>query len=589
MSDRIVRSMDDISTRVALDDSDSDDSDGEVNRKAKPETKKARLAGLTLPCAQGKELATLTKCMKKGLSAMLLCLSTTELHTLETQYTDEFHAILATNDPRLLLELIEKHWTVTIVQLSKPHRLALAAAAADVVRAGLSHVEQYRRCKMAFDEKDLPDGVGRNLAGAIAWLAGLPDSVRTYLLPAVDRRHFAKGEDSSIDDAFDWEAYARMLDDELKLLPPPAARVATVHTASGKQPKRKSGASAATAKCPTHPWSTHTGDECKNPGRVAASAPASVSGAAGAGAPGIVCRLCDLPGHKSFDCPYMAAAKEAATAAGSAATSKARRKSLSKTLATLGSCTTGKAAKAAKAAPPPLSSEEDDSDEASSGTRFIGLDSMSDSHLISRRRSFVQSSIKLFDPPLIIVGATGTDTYFEYGDVWLNNWLIKDAILCPTAAYDIISAGRLASDFPAWTWSFDRSKTDALRLRARSSSGASRICATHQEDLFLMRCHLGAQPLRDSHPLRTSHQSLRPSDSQRPLRSRYSLPVAVLPGPGLGPPAAVLASALPLDGLAVSVPADCTDPINRPVVLPATSPFARFMYWHRTLGHPSHL
>ena len=95
---------------------------------------------------------------------------------------------------------------------------------------------------------------------------------------------------------------------------------------------------------------------------------------------------------------------------------------------------------------------------------------------------------------------------------------------------------------------------------------------------------LGAQP-------RSVISPLRPRVSQRPprlaiSRPRHALPAAGLLGSGLGLPAAVLAPALPLDGLAASIP-DSTDPIYRPVLLPATSRFARFMFWHRTLGHPS--
>ena len=65
MRDRLVTSMKEISDRVEMDDPDSDDSEDEVTRKAKPETKRARQAGLTLFSAQGKELATFTKSMKK--------------------------------------------------------------------------------------------------------------------------------------------------------------------------------------------------------------------------------------------------------------------------------------------------------------------------------------------------------------------------------------------------------------------------------------------------------------------------------------------------------------------------------------------
>ena len=113
MADRLARAMKELAERAELEDPDSDDSEGEVQRKAKPAAKKARQAGLTLFSAQGKELESHTKAMKKALAALFLCLSTTELDTLCTQYTDEYHQILSTNDPRLLLALIERHWMIT--------------------------------------------------------------------------------------------------------------------------------------------------------------------------------------------------------------------------------------------------------------------------------------------------------------------------------------------------------------------------------------------------------------------------------------------------------------------------------------------
>ena len=105
----------------------------------------------------------------------------------------------------------------------------------------------------------------------------------------------------------------------------------------------------------------------------------------------------------------------------------------------------------------------------------MGFDSMSDSHLINDRSLLIPNSIKQFDQPLTINGATGTELYYEYGDVFMDNMLIKDAILCSTFAHNIISAGRLGSDNPSWTWSFDRSPSDVVRVRAHTPSGDSRI------------------------------------------------------------------------------------------------------------------
>ena len=75
---------------------------------------------------------------------------------------------------------------------------------------------------------------------------------------------------------------------------------------------------------------------------------------------------------------------------------------------------------------------------------------MSDSHLINRRALLIQETINSLPEPLAVQRATGTSHYSEYGDLYVDNILITDAIYCPSSAYNILSSGRLFGGNPTW-------------------------------------------------------------------------------------------------------------------------------------------
>ena len=91
---------------------------------------------------------------------------------------------------------------------------------------------------------------------------------------------------------------------------------------------------------------------------------------------------------------------------------------------------------------------------------------MSDHHLVNNRDLFVQKTIKPYIRPITVEVATGETPCFEYGDVYLNDVLIKDAIFCPSSSYNLISVGRLFREHPSWNWSLSKLGPNALALRA---------------------------------------------------------------------------------------------------------------------------
>ena len=86
------------------------------------------------------------------------------------------------------------------------------------------------------------------------------------------------------------------------------------------------------------------------------------------------------------------------------------------------------------------------------GMSSVGLDTMSDNHLIDDRTRFIQTTIAKFDVPIVVEGATGAFSYTEFGDVYVNDILIKGAIYCPTSPFHLLSVGRFQREHPRWLW-----------------------------------------------------------------------------------------------------------------------------------------
>ena len=270
----------------------------------------------------------------------------------------------------------------------------------------------------------------------------------------------------------------------------------------------------------------------------------------------VACNLCSEPGHKSPACPFQADAKTAATAAAKAARRKASAHATKK--------------KATPALIPTIYTDVENSDGGGlSGMVTVGLDSMSDHHLVNRRDLFLQKTIKPYARPITVEGATGETPCFEYGDVYLNNVLIKGAIFCPNSPYNLFSVGRLFREHPSWDWGLSKLGPSALALRAIDDSGALVLAAVTEDDLMLSKCYLGPRPRAVAQPP--------PGADGYPRRGAravaHALPVTVH-------------AAAPASGLTVPAPSS-TDSTNVPLRLPPDSEFWEFAWWHRALGHPS--
>ena len=301
-----------------------------------------------------------------------------------------------------------------------------------------------------------------------------------------------------------------------------------------------------------------------------------------------MCHLCALPGHKLFDCPYKSAATEAAAADVKLGVTPSRRRggtalaAVSPEVLPSGVVSLSKSAKAAVRAwhtaallalvSDDASTDPDDDD----GRPLIGLDTMSDNHLIFDRSLFVQSSIKRLNPPILIEGATGALEFTEQGDLYVNSILITGALFCPTSPYHLLSVGRLVRDYPSWDWALPSRPVPVLQ--AWSSAGRLLISAVQRDELFLFRCSLGPQPC--AAPVRQLHSRARSFPLRRPPPSlaRLRSPLA-----GLALPAVALAAPVP----AVVAPVPPAVP-NIPLSIDSLSlSYSEFMWWHRQLGHPS--
>jgi hypothetical protein len=70
----------------------------------------------------------------------------------------------------------------------------------------------------------------------------------------------------------------------------------------------------------------------------------------------------------------------------------------------------------------------------------LGLDTMSDNHLLNNRSLFIRRTMRRLNPPSLIEGA----------NLYVNELLITGALFCPSSPFNLLSVGRLHWDHPDW-------------------------------------------------------------------------------------------------------------------------------------------
>ena len=497
-------------------------------------------------------------------------LNPAELEFFAAQYDAAFNAATASGDGFAILDIITEHWRITATEKSWFSLMVDA-----LTSPGSGHISYARRARECTQSFDADMGNAEDL-GKYKFLFTLGTPEGRMDLAALDRRLQHRGEEAVNAEAGIFAAMNRMtihelaplLDTERKMrensgagahsAKPPSARA--LHAAKVQAPD--SGKPLKDA-CTVHPHGRHTNAQCYSQKDGPGGAGATVDRARGSTP---ICTLCNGP-HKSPVCPQLAVAQLAATTAAKAdrrAGHRGRGRGGQKGASA--NVVKKKLIPAARAVLDSASEGSDDTTATDDGTTLVGLDSMSDHHIINDRGYFIQKSIRCFPDPITVEGATGASIFSEYGSSYANDVLIEGAILCPTSPFTLLSVGRLFREHPEWSWKLSKASLGTLDLRALDDSGHAVIDAVTKGDLFLWKCRLGPAP-RAAVQLSFGTGS----HSRRAARAfPLIVPAAAPLVQGLAGPASVT-----------------TDPPNVPVLLPPESVYWEFAWWHRALGHPS--
>ena len=221
---RFAPRMENLSQTMTQDDPHPDDDEAEVERKQSEEVQAAQTARGTQLTQMGSDKAAITKRAVKALDRLMKMLTPDELKFIQSHYAAEYNKVMATNDPRLFVQLIEIYWAVSSQKRSLATRLAHAFSAVASDKADvLTRAHAYRLCCQAFDGDD---GDTAEL-GWYSWLAGLSQEDRA-VLSAVDRRFInhpttdgAAADGYAYLDGLSHDAYVSLCDEEAKLMPSP--------------------------------------------------------------------------------------------------------------------------------------------------------------------------------------------------------------------------------------------------------------------------------------------------------------------------------------------------------------------------------
>ena len=549
------------------------------------------LLGMQTPVAQNYflERAAALIAGRCSFQALQAGFSASELDFLRRRYASAFNKAVAHSDPRLLLAIVKGHWTSSNRSFAGVWFRAVSRDRVNVA-LGVRQLQTTIPDQLQRDSPDSADDVDEQTRKASS-------EARTALLALHAQSDQAAKSNAPL-------ALLALIELHwLESCPPRSSRSRTYDNFRAAVNFRESlnfsprlrpatPGPGSSHQCHVHPALTHSNAACHAqhgyPERKPTAGSACAARATRPASVSTLCHLCALPGHKLFDCPYKSAATEAAAADVKLGVAPSRRRggtalaAVSPEVLPSGVVSLRKSAKAAVRAwhtaallaliSDDASTDPDDDD----GRPLIGLDTMSDNHLIFDRSLFVQSSIKRLNPPILIEGATGALEFTEQGDLYVNSILITGALFCPTSPYHLLSVGRLVRDYPSWDWALPSRPVPVLQ--AWSSAGRLLISAVQRDELFLFRCSLGPQPC--AAPVRQLHSRARSFPLRRPPPSlaRLRSPLA-----GLALPAVALAAPVP----AVVAPVPPAVP-NIPLSIDSLSlSYSEFMWWHRQLGHPS--
>ena len=310
-----------------------------------------------------------------------------------------------------------------------------------------------------------------------------------------------------------------------------------------------------TAPCSLHPGAAHDNATCKAQQALKASGKSQRASPSGAK---LVCFNCQEPGHHFRQCPSKSAKAAPKTAAapktrpaGTAMAAVPKILHLTPQEQAKFMAFMSQAQTAPRTSPSPSADEEasgDEPDDGNSGparaffatattkSPLFGLDTLANRHLFHDVSLFVQSSLRRLHAPIIVEGVCGDVELTVRGDVQFGGFLLSNVFHCPSSPVNVVSLGKLTDQFPRWQITWDRD-----RIRLSDQHGLHMFTAVKTNGLFLATI----------------------------------LPSCCAPAPGrlparLADPPRTIASAA-----------------NVPLIVPASSSQALFMYYHRLWGHPS--
>ena len=230
---RIETMLESLAEEMAGDDPHSSDDEAEAKRCRSKEIRALQLQRGSELTKQSEDKAKMLGRLIKCFTALLDEFTKPEIKYLQENYATEFNLMNSSSDPRLLLQLLQRHWALTFKTKSTPARIAAGLAKAAITATqGLSYLQLLRRNIAMFD---ISEG-DPNQLGYTAFLSAIPPAITA----AVDRRYInfptAEGPCTGFGylNSLTPEEYAVKCDDEAHLLLEPqktgvSAAAATKH------------------------------------------------------------------------------------------------------------------------------------------------------------------------------------------------------------------------------------------------------------------------------------------------------------------------------------------------------------------------